>query len=304
MSGAPCGGGVGETSPEIPLLPPSHPIPISRTTTTALHTINDTPSPPLPPNAVIRNNTAWAHKQPDHMSPLGRITIWEKKRTSWHQILIAEESAHLRAQGIPLQWGLYCAKPGGHQPDTPSTWDLGPYGTTPIHVAQSEHAAMEWAWRHAQSGSQTTMICRKKGTWHVYDQTSGTGKHLHLINDACGGGIENAKFTQDGRISVDGYVEEFQPHKPAHEQIAAELLCSYGPHFTLNKEPPHKGEPSDTTSSDLISDHLPDRRSLFDPDKTYKLERSTKDTLTHAGTLKRVGHRVKKQKSFRVQQAE
>ena len=163
---------------------------------------------------------------------------------------------------------------------------------------------MEWAWRHAQTGSQTTMICRKEGVWHVYDRTSGTGKHLHLINDACGGGIENTKFTKDGRISVDGYVEEFQPHRPAHEQAAAELLCSYGPHFTLNGEPSHNGEPSDTTHGDPTFNHLTDRCSLFDPNKTYKLERRAKDTFTHAGTLQRVGRRIKKQKSLRVQQAE
>ena len=138
----------------------------------------------------------------------------------------------------------------------------------------------------------------------MYDQTSGTGKHLHLINDACGGGIENAKFTKDGRISVDGYVEEFQPHRPAHEQAAAELLCSYGPHFTLNGEPSHNGESSDTTPGDPTFDHPMDRRSLFDPNKIYKPERHAKDAFTHAGVLQRVGHRIKKQKSLRVQQHE
>ena len=286
-----------ETDP--PLTPPS---PTPNITHKGPQRPNNTPSPSLPPNATVHNNIAWFHKPPDSTSPLGRTTIWERKRTSWHQILIADESAHLHALGIPRQWGLYCAKPGGHQPDTPSAWDLGPYGTSPIHVAQTEHGAMEWAWRHAQTGSQTTMVCRKEEGWHVYDKTSGTGKHLHLINDACGGGIENTKFTKDGRMTVDGYVEEFQPHKPAHEQTAAELLCSYGPHFNLNGNPPQSGESSDANPEDPTPNHLMNRCSLFDPNKIYKPARHTNDVFTHAGTLQRIGHRIKKQKSLRVQQ--
>ena len=78
------------------------------------------------------------------------------------------------------------------------------------------------------------MICRKEGTWHVYDPSTSGGKHLYLLNDATGGGIQNTKITADSRFSVDGYVDECDLHKPAHTQATAELLCSYGPHFNLS----------------------------------------------------------------------
>ena len=80
-------------------------------------------------------------------------------------------------------------------------------------------------------------MLQKQHKWLVYDPVDGTGKQLHLINDAKGGGIQNTKIISEGCFSVDGYVEEFNPKEPDHTQLAAELLmCSYGPHFFHQEE--------------------------------------------------------------------
>ena len=119
------------------------------------------------------------------------------------------------------------------------------------------------------------MICRKEGAWHIYDQTSGRGKHLHLFNDARGGGIQNTKITEDGRFSVDGYVEEFQPHRPAHTQGTAELLCSYGPHFTLNVGSTHP-EPLESKVNQST-----DHRSLFSNQTKHTNPNNELQLLSH-----------------------